>query len=403
MKIIHTSDWHIGRRFEREPLDLDQRAFLAWLADQVAERQVDLVVVAGDVYDRALPSEEAVALLDDGLDALRHAGATVAMISGNHDSARRLGFGARRQAKGGVHVFADVLAPPEPWVFEAQGEAVAIVAVPYLDPLIVAAPHAGTEGGPRPRTHERVLVDALDAGREALVRFPGVPSLTVAHATVAGSARSDSEKVLAIGGADAVAPTCFDGFDAVALGHLHRPQPAGRGGRIAYSGSPLPYSFSEAHQKSVRLLEVEEGTLRSMGELAIPVGRPVATLQGTLDALLSDPSYERYSEHWVAARLTDTTTQVQPMERLRRRFPWAVNVSYATPAWAGRAIGDLDAAWWGSAGGAAGPRAAEDVVIAFLTELTGRQPDGWERELALEAVGAATQAVVPLTADEGAP
>ena len=392
MKIVHTSDWHIGRRFEREPLDADQRAFLTWLAAQVGELGVDLVVVAGDVYDRALPAEEAVAVLDEGLDALRNAGATVAVISGNHDSARRLGFGARRQAQGGVHVFADVLAPPEPWLFEADGEAVAVVAVPYLDPLTAAAPRNAPDGAPRARTHEHVLADALAHGRAALERLKGVPNLAVAHATVTGALRSDSEKVLAIGGADAAPLECFDGFDAVLLGHLHRPQTVGSSGRVAYSGSPLPYSFSEAHPKSVRLLEVVDGAVTTAGELAVPVGRPVVTLEGTLDALLSDASFDRYAEHWVAARLTDTTTQVQPMERLRRRFPHAVNVSYAAPVWAGRAgvAGVARALGAGGAPGAA--RSTEDVVLAFLAELSGREAEGWERELALEAVAAAHEA-----------
>lgn len=393
MKIIHTSDWHIGRRFERESLDADQRAFLAWLAAQVEEQGVDLVVVAGDVYDRALPAEEAVALLDDGLDALRGAGATVAMISGNHDSARRLGFGARRQAQGGVHVFADVLRPPEPWVFEAGGEAVALVAVPYLDPLTAPAPRPDGDGAPRARTHEQVLLDALVDGRAALERYPGVPSLAVAHATVAGSLRSDSEKVLAIGGAEAVAAECFDGFDAVLLGHLHRPQAVGPDDRIAYSGSPLPYSFSEAHPKSVRVLEVAGGAVASVRSVPVPAGRPVVTLEGTLDALLTDPSYDRYVEHWVAARLTDTATQVQPLERLRRRFPFAVHMSYAIPTTSGRrgSAGVLPDGLGGE-GTAGGPRSIEDVVLAFLAEQSGREPEGWERELVLEAVALAQRA-----------
>ena len=123
MKIIHTSDWHIGRRFERESLEDDQRSFLTWLADLVADERVDLVVVAGDVYDRSQPSEDAVAILDGGLDALCTAGAQVAMISGNHDSARRLGFGAGRQALGGVHVFADDRHPPVPRVVTARRRA----------------------------------------------------------------------------------------------------------------------------------------------------------------------------------------------------------------------------------------------------------------------------------------
>ncbi|HLW45508.1 MAG TPA: exonuclease SbcCD subunit D [Acidimicrobiales bacterium] len=400
MRILHTSDWHIGRRFEREPLEDAQRAFLAWLAGQVEELGADLVVVAGDVYDRSLPAEEAVALLDEGLDLLRGAGATVAMIPGNHDSARRLGFGARRQALGGVHVFADDLRPPEPWLFEARGEAVAVVAVPFLDPLIAPPPLAATDGSPRARTHAHVLSDFLGAGRDAArARYPGVPSVAVAHAFVAGSAPSDSEKALAIGGTDLVDASLFCGFDYVALGHLHRPQVVGGSPHVAYSGSPLAYSFSEEHPKSIRVVDLAAGEVAGVGTVAIPVGRPVVTLEGDLDALLTDPRHDRVVDHWVAARLTDETTQVQALERLRTRFPHAVSVRYARtePGARGSVNGvagpggllALDAA------GRESPESVERMVLEFLSELSGRAPEDWARSLVAEAVAAAGGELVP--------
>ncbi len=385
VRILHTSDWHLGRRFERESLEADQRAALEWLAGLVEAEGVDLVVAAGDIYDRALPAEEAVTLLDDALDALRAAGATVVLIPGNHDSARRLGFGARRQALGGVRVFADVSRPPEPWVFEAGGDRVAIVAVPFLDPLTAPPPAPGPDGAPRPRTHQAVLADALAAGRSALEPLGGVPSLAVAHAFVAGSATSDSEKLLAVGGADAVDASVFDGFDYVALGHLHRPQAVGETGRIAYSGSLLPYSFSEDHTKSVRLIDVAGGAVAGVDEVPIPVGRPVVTLEGRLGELLEDPHLDVYLDHWVAVRLTDDTVQVQPMERLRSRFPYAVSVRYA-PGRAnlvgGRAPEDasLEA------------RSPEEMVLAFLAELREQPPSDVDRALVAEAMAGALAA-----------
>ena len=185
------------------------------------------MVVAGDVYDRSQPAEEAVAILDGGLDALCTAGAQVAMISGNHDSARRLGFGAGRQALGGVHVFADDRRPPVPRVVTAGGEQVALVAVPFLDPHVAPAPRPGDDGSARPATHQNVLADALDAGRAALAGLDPMPAIAVAHAYVSGAGLSDSERTLAIGGADQVDPAVLAGFDYVALGHLHRPQRIG--------------------------------------------------------------------------------------------------------------------------------------------------------------------------------
>jgi len=384
MRIIHTSDWHIGRRFERESLEEDQRAFLAWLADLVRAERIDLVIVAGDVYDRSQPAEDAVSLLDHGLDALRSAGAQVAMISGNHDSGRRLGFGAGRQALGGVHVFTDDLRPPAPRVVSVGDERIVLVAVPFLDPHVVPSPAPDDDGTPRPATHQNVLADALDAGRRALGTVDPLPSFAIAHAYVSGAGLSDSERTLAVGGADQVDPAVLDGFDYVALGHLHRPQRIGGSDTVAYSGSPLPYSFSEDHPKSVRLVDVVDGRIHDVTTVAVPVGRPVVTLTGTLEALLVDAAHERHVDHWVAVRLTDDTVQTQPMERLRARFPHAVSLRYDNPSTG--AIVDF---------GATGPpiedRADEDVVLEFLEEVRDRTPTPSERALVLDALSAATR------------
>jgi DNA repair protein SbcD/Mre11 len=388
MRIIHTSDWHLGRRFEREPLEEDQRAFLTWLAELVAARQVDLVIVAGDVYDRSQPAEDAVALLDLGLDGLRGAGAEVVLIPGNHDSARRLGFGAVRQSLGGVHVFADEGTPPVPKILELGGDRVAVVAVPFLDPHVVAARRAAGGGAPRTATHESVLADALDAGRLGLAGLDPMPSIAVAHAYVSGAGLSDSERTLAIGGTDQVDPAVFAGFDYVALGHLHRPQRIGGSDTLAYSGSPLPYSFSEDHPKSVRLLEVRADGVADVTTVAVPVGRRVVTLTGTLEGLLADPAHERFVDHWVAARLTDDTVQTQPMERLRARFPHAVSVRYDDP----RTGAVVD---FGSDGTPVDERSDESVVLEFLEEVRDQPPSDSERRLVLAALAEAHRAVQP--------
>lgn len=382
MKIIHTSDWHIGRRFERESLEDDQRAFLDWLAALVAGERVDLVVVAGDIYDRSQPAEDAVTLLDQGLDAIRTAGAQVAMISGNHDSARRLGFGAGRQALGGVHVFADDRRSPVPRVLSAGDEQIALVAVPFLDPHVAPAPRPADDGTPRGATHQTVLADALDAGRAARTALPPMPAIAVAHAYVSGAGLSDSERTLAIGGADQVDPAVLDGFDYVALGHLHRPQRIGGTETIAYSGSPLPYSFSEDHPKSVRLVEVTGGRIGEVTTVPVPVGRKVTTLTGSLQDLLTDPTHERFCDHWVAARLTDETVQTQPMERLRSRFPHAVSLRYDNPRTG--AIVDF-----GTAGPPIDQRSDEDVILEFVEEVRNRPPAESERALVLDALATA--------------
>jgi len=390
MRIIHTSDWHIGRRFERESLEDDQRAFLSWLAGQVTEHDVDLVLVAGDIYDRSQPAEDAVGVLDQGLDGLRTAGAEVLLVPGNHDSARRLGFGSARQALGGVHVFADDQHPPAPWVFGVGDDRVAVVAVPFLDPYGVPAPLPGADGSPRARTHENVLADALESARTRLDPTDPVPTICVAHAYVSGGEESDSERVLSIGGTDRVDPAVFAGFDYVALGHLHRPQTITGDDTMAYSGSPLPYSFSEDHQKSVRLLDVDATGVTAVRTIPVPVGRPVVTLTGTLDELLSDVSHDRHLNHWVAARLTDETVRTQPMERLRARFPYAVHLRYVP-----RGDGSTGSVAGGPGGNRFEEQPKEDVIVEFLTELRGREPGTSERDLVSAALTIALQSEEP--------
>jgi len=174
----------------------------------------------------------------------------------------------------------------------------------------------------------------------------------------------------------------FAGFDFVALGHLHRPQRIGGSDTLAYSGSPLPYSFSEDHPKSVRLLEVRRGEVVDVTTESVPVGRGVVTLTGTLDGLLADPAHERFVDRWVAARLTDDTVQTQPMERLRARFPHAVSLRYDDP----RTGAVVD---FGSDGPPVEERTDESVVLEFLEEVRDRAPSDSERRLVLAALGEA--------------
>jgi exonuclease SbcD len=208
------------------------------------------------------------------------------------------------------------------------------------------------------------------------------PSIAIAHAYVSGAGLSDSERTLAIGGADQVDPAVLDGFDYVALGHLHRPQRIGGTDTVAYSGSPIPYSVSEDHPKSVRLLDVTGGRIGDITIVPVPVGRKVVTLTGTLQGLLTDPAHERYTDRWVAARLADDTVQTQPMERLRSRFPHAVSLRYDNPATG--AIVDF-----GTVGPPIEERSDEDVILQFLEEVRDRPPSGSERGLVLNALATA--------------
>lgn len=402
MRLLHTSDWHLGRRFHGASLEREQRHAVERIAELVAVHRVDAVLVAGDLYDRAVPPSDAVALFDDALVAIRETGASVVAIAGNHDSSVRVGFGDRLLAGAGVTIRGDLARGAEPVVLAARdgGPPVAIHPVPYLDPLAVAhliehdhgAPTADgvTDGagpgsrsaeGPAPRrrlSHDRALAWALDRVRvHAAASAPTSRTVVVAHTFVNGASPSDSERQLTVGDVDLVGLDRFDGFSYAALGHLHRPQ-SWDGGRVAYSGSPLPFSFSEEHDaKSVRIVELApDGTVDVQVE-ALAVGRALRTIEGPLDHLLRDRSLDDAEAAFVRVRLTDRHLPLQAMSRIQQRFPHAVELQHTPPRVADahldrrgvrRAVGD----------GGTDPLA---LSVRFLDEQRGFPTDRTEREL----------------------
>ena len=323
MRILHTSDWHLGRSFHRVSLLEAQAAFLDHLVTTVREREVDAVVVAGDVYDRAVPSLPAVELFDDALHRLAAAGVPTVMISGNHDSARRLGVGAGLIGRAGIHLRTDAAHCADPVVLsDAHGD-VAFYGLPYLEPALVKDVLGAERAG-----HQAVLAAAMDGVRADLAGRPdGTRSVVLAHAFVAGGEPSDSERDITVGGVAAVPAGVFDGVDYVALGHLHGCQTLT--GRIRYSGSPLAYSFSEAaHRKTMWLIDLDATGGVTAERVDCPVPRPLARLRGRLDTLLDDPALERHRESWVEATLTDPVRPAEPMARLAERFPHTLSLVF---------------------------------------------------------------------------
>ncbi|MEU5412970.1 exonuclease SbcCD subunit D [Streptomyces clavifer] len=323
MRILHTSDWHLGRTFHRVPLLEAQAAYLDHLVEAVRTHAVDVVVVAGDVYDRAVPSLAAVRLFDDVLHRLADAGVPTVMISGNHDSARRLGVGAGLIARAGIHLRTDPGDCATPVVLsDTQGD-VAFYGLPYLEPALVRDTLGAVKAG-----HEAVLSAAMDRVRADLASRPaGTRAVVLAHAFVAGGEPSDSERDITVGGVAAVPAGVFDGVDYVALGHLHGSQTVTE--RVRYSGSPLAYSFSEhAHHKTMWLIDLGgEGQLAAE-RVSCPVPRTLARLRGHLDVLLEDPALERHEESWVEATLTDPARPDEPMARLLERFPHTLSLVF---------------------------------------------------------------------------
>ncbi|MFE9722603.1 exonuclease SbcCD subunit D [Streptomyces sp. NPDC005794] len=323
MRILHTSDWHLGRSFHRVPMLDAQAAFLDHLVGTVREHAVDVVVVAGDVYDRAVPPLSAVQLFDDALHQLAAAGVPTVMISGNHDSARRLGVGAGLMARAGIHLRTDPGHCATPVVLHhAEGD-VAFYGLPYLEPALVKDSLGASKAG-----HEAVLTAAMDRVRADLAARPdGTRSVVLAHAFVAGGEPSDSERDITVGGVAAVPAAVFDGVGYVALGHLHGCQTITE--RVRYSGSPLAYSFSEhAHRKTMWLIDLGAGGDLVAERVDCPAPRPLARLRGPLGTLLEDPDLERHRESWVEATLTDPARPDDPMARLLERFPHTLSLVF---------------------------------------------------------------------------
>lgn len=340
MRLLHTSDWHLGRSFGGHALLAHQAELVDWLVDVVAAERVELVVVAGDIYDRAVPPADAVALFREALRRLRAAGARVVAVAGNHDGPERVAAYDGLTDLAGVHVRGGPARAGEVLHLEASDGPLDVVAVPFLDPVLtlpgdqpdapsdhaLGEPPEGAAGsGSRPvrPTHESVLAAALARGRAGC---RGVRSLAVAHAFVSGGEPSDSERLLTVGGSGQVAASIFDGFSYVALGHLHRPQAVGVQDTVRYSGSPLPYSFSEVHPKQVVLVDLPSSGPATVTELAVPVGRRVATITGTLEHLLTDPAHEACRDCFVRAVVTDPGYVVDAKVRLRERFPHVVEI-----------------------------------------------------------------------------
>jgi exonuclease SbcD len=337
MRLLHTSDWHLGRSFHGASLLEEQAAALGRIVELARDAEVDAVVIAGDLYDRAIPPAEAVLLFNDTLAQLRQDGATVVAIAGNHDSHVRVSIYDPLLAAFGVTIRGDVRRSDQPVLVQPRrgGPPVAIYPLPYLEPAVdgpwlASAPDGDSAAPPRLR-HEDVTRLALGRIRRDLQSRPDHHSVLVAHTFVTGGQTSESERELTLGNVDRVSVEAFAGFDYVALGHLHGSQQLD-GPRVAYSGTPLPYSFSEQHHtKSVRMVALDAQGHASVDLVPLGVGRRLCTIEGCLDALCHAPQYADAEEARVRVVLTDEVLPRQAMARLHARFPHVAELRHRPP------------------------------------------------------------------------
>lgn len=372
MRILHTSDWHLGRSFHREGLLGHQAVFMDHLLEVVETETVDVVVVSGDIYDRALPHVDAVRLADETFARLASSRASVVVTSGNHDSAQRLGFGSRLIDAAGVFIRTDARTVGTPVLLEDEHGPVAFHGLPYLDPTAMMAPWALPA-----RSHEIVLREAMRRVRADLATREGTRSVVLAHAFVAGAEPSESERDISVGGVSRVPTGVFDDIDYVALGHLHGRQTLEE--HIRYSGSPLAYSFGEAdHVKGSWLVDLGPTGVASAHFIEAPVPRSLARLTGELESLLTDPELVAHEHDWVQVTLTDQLRPAQAMERLRRRFEHTLVLAFAPTG----------AAPVSSPVASVAGRRDHDIALDFVSALRGVPASPAESDLLLDACDA---------------
>jgi exonuclease SbcD len=327
MRLLHTSDWHLGRSLHRADLRAAQSAFLDHLVEVARAEKVDAVLVAGDVYDRAVPPVDAVELCEDALLRLHDTGAQLVLISGNHDSARRLGFGSGLLEKAGVHLRTRPGALARPVLLEDAHGPVAVYGVPYLEPDAVRNELPGTGDHDVPRGHAGVLGHAVACIRADADARRVARRVVMAHGWVSGGAASESERDITVGGVGQVPGDVFAGFGYVALGHLHGQQTVAP--HLRYSGSPLPYSFSEAsHRKGSWLVDLDATGIAHVEQVPAPVHRRLSVLRGRLGDLLAAAAYAPYEDDFVSVTLTDPSRPEGAMDALRARFPHVLVLAF---------------------------------------------------------------------------
>ncbi len=321
MKFIHLSDLHLGKRVNEFSMIQDQRYMLEQILSIIRAEQPQGVLIAGDVYDKAVPTAEAVGLLDEFLVRLAQERLQVFLISGNHDSPERLAFGGRLMEHSGIHISPVYDGHTAVYTLEDAYGPVRVYLLPFVKPAHVRRYFPEREIGS--------YTDGVRTAIEAMEVDENVRNVLVTHQFVTGATRCDSEEC-SVGGSDNVDVSVFDSFDYVALGHLHGPQSVGRA-EVRYCGTPLKYSFSEAkHEKSVTVVEMEaKGTIHIRTVPLTPM-RDLVELRGSYDQLSLREFYQKggYQQDYVHITLTDEEDIPDGLGKLRIIYPYLMKLDY---------------------------------------------------------------------------
>lgn len=316
MRILHTADWHLGKTFRKVSLMDDQRHVLDQIFDAVVEHDIQVLIVAGDIYDKQAPSEAAVALFCRFIERVYvETDAAIVIIAGNHDSGQRLAGPAKLYDRNRILIRGTLERDEHPIVLDDDHGAVAFSALPYGE--IFAARRTFEDEAIK--SPEDVLKREVDAARA--LKPEGARWVIVAHSFVTGGLPSETERTLSVGTVETVSSSLFDGADYVALGHLHRPQTAGKES-IRYSGSPLAFGFDEADTtKTMTLFDLAaDGSLEDFREIAFEPLRKVREVKGLMADLVAEAE-NAPSEDYISAILLDEGAVVEPAAQLRPYYP----------------------------------------------------------------------------------
>ncbi len=372
MRILHTSDWHLGRQFHAVSLDEDHDVVLAQVERAIVDHRPDVLIIAGDIFDRATPPQTALRRFNDFVRRVGSGGATaIVLIAGNHDSAAQVGMmGVLADADRSL-VRGPLDAEERPLILSDEHGPVAISALPFSFEFAARACY-GNEDICCPAD---VLREQVASARRHLP--DGARWVVVAHAFVEGASTSDGERPLtrAVGGIETVPSSVFDGAHYVALGHLHRPQAVGAD-HIRYAGSPLAFGFDEeGHRKSMTLVDLAADGSVTTVEIPFEPLRRIRTLRGRLAELLAAPEA---SDDLISVVLTDETPQIDPMKRIRRVYPNAVQLAYDRNGVPGEER---------MRQGRAALERPQEVIADFVNFARGREIDEKEHALVDAALG----------------
>ena len=322
MKLIHLSDLHLGKRVNEFSMLEDQEYILTKIINIIDEQKPDGVIIAGDVYDKSVPSAEAVELFDDFLVRLAKRNLKVFVISGNHDSAERIAFGGRLMDKSGIYMSPVFGGKVEPITLKDDFGDVNIYMLPFIKPSNVRRFY--------PENEIVTYTDAVKTVIDNMEIDTSKRNVLVTHQFVTGAVRSESEDI-SVGGTDNIDASVFECFDYVALGHIHRSQKCGGGEYIRYSGTPLKYSFSEAKDnKTITVVELNAKGNITLDFVPLVPKRDMVEIKGTYDELTLKSFYENttYQDDYIHITLTDEEDIPDVLTKLRVIYKNIMKLDY---------------------------------------------------------------------------